>query len=167
MTNKRRRYDQNSAIAAGVDHLLRQQRRLDTGNLGFGSGVPPGLKPFKGPIERDFLITAFDSRPELIKLADFRCSFADDDIEWNLALAAAVAVHDGEGAVVVVASGSYIMADGATITVPRGVSLLGPPTAHFGGGGGTYALNIVENGDLSFVVNGYMDWITSMSGTGG
>ncbi len=123
---------------------------------------------FKGPIERDFLITASDSRPELRLVADYRCSGAADDIEWNAALLKAATVGTGDGAEVSVAAGEYVMTDGATITIPAGVSLRCPPwnmsAADTNWGS---RVTVAGNGDITFVVNGYMEWLAVTNSNGG
>jgi len=119
-----------------------------------------------GPIERDFLIAASDSRPELIAVADYKCSGTADDIEWNQALTDAAAVSTGGGAEVVVASGTYTMAADATITIPVGVGLVGPHWQSVTGTG-RYAVWVVPDGDITFDVNGYMEWISLAADVGG
>jgi len=165
MAIKRRRFDSDSANAAGVDYLLRRAARLDTEvePLSLGSD----FEDFRGPIERDFLVVALNSRPELIQVADYRCSAEDAEVEWNRALIAASNIHSGEGGVVIVASGLYVMGAGAVITVPIGVSLIGPPVAHYGSGAGKYALRILETDSLTFNVDGYMEGIVNMQSVGG
>jgi len=157
MAIKRRRYDGNSASAAGLDYLLRKAARLD-------SELPAERSSddeyrFKGPIERDFLITASDSRPKLIAVSDYKCSGTEDELEWNRALLNAAAVGSGGGAEVSVAAGTYAFADGSTITVPVGVGLVGPHWRNKTGVS-VYGLRIVPAGDVTFVVNGYMEWIS-------
>ncbi len=123
------------------------------------------LEPFRGPIERDYFVAAVDSRPELRLLAGFKCDGVDDDEEWNasMLIAAALGTSDG-GAEVVLASGTYTMAAGATITVPAGVGLVGPRSRLVTRtGDADRALRVIPDGDITFVVNGYMEWINLAS----
>lgn len=120
MSIKRRRFDRDSANAAGLDYLLRRAARLDTAL--FAEGVGDTFEPFSGPIEPTFLVAASNTRPEIRGLADYVCSGSFDEDEIQLALDACGVL--GEGRVVLCAGDFYIGAT-ATLAMPHYVDLVG------------------------------------------
>lgn len=120
MANQRRRYDNASALNAGVDYLLRQQGRLKEGNVGVGVGVPPsaGAGTAKAS-EPTYLVASINARSAMRAQADFVCSGTDDDLTIQAALDA---LPTGGGRIVLT-EGAFNIS--GAITVPVYSSLIG------------------------------------------
>ena len=123
MAIKRRRYDEASSQAAGLDYLLRRIDRLTTEPL--SSALASEGYVFTGPIEPTFLVASYEARSQIRSVADFVCDGTNDEEEIQYAL----------DQLSTTAYGTVLMSEGrfnigsdiapVTIALPTGAHLMG------------------------------------------
>ena len=85
---KRRRYDASSANSTGLSYLLRRLDRLESNPaITLGS---ESLDDDIHPIEPSFLVASSEAWSGIRKVADYKCSGVNDEVEIIAALARAV-----------------------------------------------------------------------------
>ena len=132
MTLRRRSYDDESAMEAGVDHLLREFTAL-TEEPAAVETVAPAVT---GGGEPAYLVAAYNAPDETKAVAHFQCDGVADEVEIHAAISAlgqyvfgddenpAESAHGGRGTVVL-STGEFTFSNPGTMTLSPGVTLVG------------------------------------------
>ena len=122
MTLRRRSYDDESAVEAGVDYLLRGFAAL-TDPPAVAAGVAGGVAP-AGATDSYLIAASATSRPEIVEIADFVTDAAADQIEINAAFATTLpSGPTTKNATVILAAGNYSIS--GVVTIPGFATLTG------------------------------------------
>ncbi len=113
MTMRPRSFDPEAATETAVSDLLRRFDALQDPAAATTTAATAAVI-FTGPIEPTYLVAASDARPDIIKVADFKCDGVDDHVEINEAWSAVQALNIGGGKVVL-SAGTFNIRDKVTV----------------------------------------------------